>query len=122
MVHMLRGGLQERGGTSRRLFSYPTVVSNNELAGKTGSSSNYVDAWYMGLTRDLVTGVWVGGDDSSIHFRTGQYVKGRFPTEQELRLTLNKNLICPSVTYTGYRPRSDSTANRSGADSTSGGQ
>ncbi|MCU0448339.1 MAG: transglycosylase domain-containing protein [Bernardetiaceae bacterium] len=149
MVHMLRGGLQESGGTSRRLFSYPKVVSNNELAGKTGSSSNYVDAWYMGLTRDLVTGVWVGGDDSSIHFRTGQYgegsktalpifatfmenvysdstnlgiTKGRFPTEQELRLTLNKNLICPSVTYTGYRPRSDSTANRSGADSTSGGQ
>ena len=39
------------------------------MAGKTGTTSNYSDAWYMGMTRDLVTGVWVGGDDRSIHFR-----------------------------------------------------
>jgi penicillin-binding protein 1A len=70
MIYMLRGGVEENGGTSKGLFNYDLFPNNKvQMAGKTGTTSNYSDAWYMGLTRDLVTGVWVGGDDRSIHFR-----------------------------------------------------
>ena len=39
-----------------------------ELGGKTGTTNNNSDAWFMGLTPTLVSGVWVGGDDRDIHF------------------------------------------------------
>ncbi len=70
MIYMLRGGVEESGGTSKGLFNYDLFPNFKvQMAGKTGTTSNYSDAWYMGMTRDLVTGVWVGGDDRSIHFR-----------------------------------------------------
>ncbi len=70
MIYMLRGGVEESGGTSKGLFNYDLFPNYKaQMAGKTGTTSNYSDAWYMGLSRDLVTGVWVGGDDRSIHFR-----------------------------------------------------
>src|SRR5690606_12073620 len=46
------------------------------IGGKTGTSSDYVDGWYMGVTKDLVTGVWVGCDERSIHFRDSQTGEG----------------------------------------------
>lgn len=72
MQYMLRGGVEEPGGTSRGLFEYCSALFANggQAAGKTGTTSNYSDSWYMGFTKDLVCGVWVGGDDRSIHFRT----------------------------------------------------
>jgi len=41
-----------------------------EIAGKTGTTQNQSDGWFIGLTPDLVTGVWVGAEDRSVHFRT----------------------------------------------------
>jgi penicillin-binding protein 1A len=72
MQYMLRGGVEEPGGTSRGLFEYCSALFGNagQAAGKTGTTSNYSDSWYMGFTKDLVCGVWVGGDDRSIHFRS----------------------------------------------------
>ncbi len=67
MIHMLKGGVEEEGGTSRGL-SY-AVKAGNEIGGKTGTTNNASDGWYMGLTHNLVAGAWVGGDDRSIHFR-----------------------------------------------------
>jgi len=67
MLYMLRGGVEERGGTSQGL-SYELKI-DNEIGGKTGTTNNASDGWYIGVTRDLVTGVWVGGDERSIHFR-----------------------------------------------------
>jgi penicillin-binding protein 1A len=69
MVHMLQGALQEEGGTAQGLFRYK-AAQGNEIGGKTGTTQNYSDGWFMGITQDLVTGVWVGGDDMSIHFRS----------------------------------------------------
>jgi penicillin-binding protein 1A len=69
MLHMLKGGLQEPGGTSNALNSY-SFTKGNDVGGKTGTTSNYSDAWYMGVTNELVAGIWVGGDDRSIHFRS----------------------------------------------------
>lgn len=74
MTHMLRGATEEQGGTSIILkggFKFPY-----EMGAKTGTTSNYSDGWFMGLTPDLVCGMWVGGEDRSIHFRTGAYGQG----------------------------------------------
>lgn len=70
MQYMLRGNVEEAGGTGRRLFNYNALFRNGgQVAGKTGTTSNNSDAWYVGFTKDLVCGVWVGGDDRSIHFK-----------------------------------------------------
>lgn len=66
MVYMLQGGVEEEGGTSQRLS--PAITDNNEIGGKTGTTDNASDGWYIGVTHNLVTGVWVGGDEPSIHF------------------------------------------------------
>ncbi len=74
MTYMLQASTTEPGGTSTILhtgFKFPY-----EIGAKTGTTSNYSDAWFMGITPDLVCGMWVGGEDRSIHFRTGTYGQG----------------------------------------------
>lgn len=76
MVHMLKGGVEEEGGSSRALSEF--VKADNEIGGKTGTTDNGSDGWYVGITNNLVTGVWVGGDERSIHFpRWGESSGGR---------------------------------------------
>ena len=68
MLYMLRGGFEEADGTSQGVPW--TLRSGNELGGKTGTTQNASDGWYMGVSKDLVSGTWVGGDDRAIHFRS----------------------------------------------------
>ncbi|MFN6943887.1 MAG: transglycosylase domain-containing protein [Cytophagaceae bacterium] len=82
MVHLLKGTVEEAGGTSANLFSFD-IFRNNELGGKTGTTSNYSDGWYMGINPHIVTGVWVGAEDRVIHFKTsalGEASKTALPT------------------------------------------
>ena len=72
MLYMFRGGMEEPGGTSQALWEWDLWKKNNQIGGKTGTSSDYVDAWYMGITKDLVTGVWVGCDERTAHFKNGE--------------------------------------------------
>ena len=66
MLEMMKGVVNF--GTSVRLrFRYNLY---NEIAGKTGTTNNYSDGWFIGITPDLVSGVWVGGEERSIRFRT----------------------------------------------------
>ncbi|HYK77467.1 MAG TPA: transglycosylase domain-containing protein [Daejeonella sp.] len=76
MLYMLRGGMEEPGGTSQALWEWDLWKNNNQIGGKTGTSSDYVDGWYMGITKDLVTGVWVGCDERSVHFKTSATGEG----------------------------------------------
>ncbi|WCT10139.1 transglycosylase domain-containing protein [Mucilaginibacter jinjuensis] len=78
MLYMFRGGMEEPGGTSQALWEYPGLwkKESNQIGGKTGTSSDYVDGWYMGITKDLVTGIWVGADDRSVHFNTSESGEG----------------------------------------------
>lgn len=76
MLYMLRGGMEEPGGTSQALWGWDLWKNNNQIAGKTGTSSDYVDGWYMGLTKELVTGIWVGCDERSAHFTNSQSGEG----------------------------------------------
>ncbi len=78
MLYMFRGGMEEPGGTSQALWEYNDLWknNNNQIGGKTGTSSGYADGWYMGITKDLVTGIWVGADERSVHFKTSQTGEG----------------------------------------------
>lgn len=77
MQVLLRGGMTERGGTTAALWSYiHPVASLTEFGGKTGTSNNHSDAWFVGVTPNLVVGAWVGGEYRSIHFRTGALGQG----------------------------------------------
>ncbi|MFN8438830.1 MAG: transglycosylase domain-containing protein [Cytophagales bacterium] len=76
MCYMLQGGTQEKGGTALGLHRYPGLFTGNDVGGKTGTTSNYSDGWFMGVTQNLVTGVWVGGEDRCIHFTTFTYGQG----------------------------------------------
>lgn len=74
MQRMLVGGLS---GTSGGLWHYiRPFYADTEFGGKTGTSNNHADAWFIGVTPKLVGGVWVGGEYPSIHFRTGQLGQG----------------------------------------------
>ena len=77
MLYMFRGGMDEPGGTSQALWEYPGLwKKDNQIGGKTGTSTGNVDGWYIGITKDLVTGIWVGADDRSVHFTTSQTGEG----------------------------------------------
>ena len=76
MQQMLLGGLREPGATSMSLWGYVGKHADTEFGGKTGTSNNHSDAWFVGVSRNLVAGAWVGGEYRCIHFRTGQLGQG----------------------------------------------
>lgn len=77
MQQMLRAGLTDRGGTTAALWQYiHPILQYTEFGGKTGTSNNHSDAWFVGVTPKLVAGGWVGGEYRSIHFRTGALGQG----------------------------------------------
>lgn len=76
MTVMLRAGLTESGGTTQGLWEYDIFKYDTEFGGKTGTSSNFSDGWFIGVTPSLVSGVWVGGEHRNIRFRTSQLGEG----------------------------------------------
>jgi penicillin-binding protein 1A len=72
---LLKGGMS---GTSSRLMSFVGYdkAADTDFGGKTGTSNNHSDAWFVGTTPKLVVGAWVGGEYRSIHFRTGMLGQG----------------------------------------------
>ena len=71
---LLMGGMS---GTSSRLMGYVGRHANDtDFGGKTGTSNNHSDAWFIGTTPKLVVGAWVGGEYRCIHFRTGELGQG----------------------------------------------
>ena len=76
MQQLLMGGLREPGGTSQSLNGYVGQHRDTDWGGKTGTSNNHSDAWFMGVSPNLVVGAWVGGEYRCIHFRTGALGQG----------------------------------------------
>ncbi|MGB2171411.1 MAG: penicillin-binding protein 1A [Flavobacteriaceae bacterium] len=78
------------GGSGQRLrhdiatenYAYQSVVTGypylfeNPIAGKTGTTQNHSDGWFMGMVPNLVTGVWVGGEDRAVHFKDIAFGQG----------------------------------------------
>ncbi len=89
MLDLMSGVTQGGSGTRLRTTGaekyrpeYKEIITGypyefkNPIAGKTGTTQNQSDGWFMGMVPNLVTGVWVGGDDKAVHFRTITYGQG----------------------------------------------
>ena len=77
MQQMLMAGRTDAGGTSMALNGYITrPLYDTDFGGKTGTSNRHADAWFVGVTPNLVCGAWVGGEYRQIHFRTGALGQG----------------------------------------------
>lgn len=72
MVQLMRGVCDYGTGTRLR-FKHNL---RNQIAGKTGTTQNNSDGWFIGLTPDLAAGVWVGGEDRSVHFNSMEQGQG----------------------------------------------
>ena len=86
-LNLLEGVTQSGSGIRLRTSgasnnAYKSVVTgypyefDNPIAGKTGTTQNQSDGWFMGMVPNLVTGVWVGAEDRSVHFETIDYGQG----------------------------------------------
>lgn len=74
MVNMLQAGVDDPSGTGHRMRS--KYKFSNQLGGKTGTTTNNTDGWYMGISPSLVGGAWVGCDDARVHFRSTSLGQG----------------------------------------------
>ena len=72
MIELMKGVVQSGTGVRLR-YKYNL---NNPIAGKTGTTQKNSDGYFMGITPDLTTGVWVGADDRSVHFRSTRLGQG----------------------------------------------
>ena len=72
MIELMKGVVQSGTGVRLR-YKYNL---NNPIAGKTGTTQKNSDGYFMGITPDLTTGVWVGAEDRSVHFRSTELGQG----------------------------------------------
>jgi len=117
MTEMLKGGMTEPGGTSKALWSWDLFHYNTDFGGKTGTSSNHSDAWFVGVTPKLVGGAWVGGEQRCVHFRTGELGQGSRTSLPIFAMFMEKVLKDESLTrYRGKfptKPKEDISRNYS---------
>jgi penicillin-binding protein 1A len=66
MLDLMKGVVDYGTGIRLKL----TYEFDHPIAGKTGTTNNHSDGWFMGMTPELTTGVWAGCEDRSAHFRT----------------------------------------------------
>ena len=87
-------GVVESGTGNRLQWKYGF---RNPIAGKTGTTQNQSDGWFMGITPDLTTGIWVGAEDRSVHFRTIGLGQGANMALPIWALYMNKVYADPSL-------------------------
>lgn len=105
MVNMLRGVIDEpavkakndMGGTGGRVRWMYGI--KGEVGGKTGTTQNSSDCWFMGFTPELVSGVWIGGEERSIHF-DGRAGQGAWLALPVWGIYMQKVLADPDLGYT----------------------
>ena len=109
MTDMMRSVMDERGGTGR---SARTVLGfRSPAAGKTGTTNDYADAWFIGFTPHLVAGVWVGIDDPGLTLGNqsgaraalplwARFMKEVYETIPEYRLRRNEDFEYPDGAIT----------------------
>jgi len=75
-ARLRHAGLEKENYIYKKVVTGYPYVFENPIAGKTGTTQNQSDGWFMGIVPNLVTGVWVGGEDRSIHFEKIAYGQG----------------------------------------------
>jgi penicillin-binding protein 1A len=75
-ARLRHAGLEKTNYIYKNLVSGYPYVFENAIAGKTGTTQNQSDGWFMGMVPNLVTGVWVGGEDRSVHFKDISFGQG----------------------------------------------
>ena len=95
MLYMLKAVVD--GGTASRLRNKYNL--KGDIAGKTGTTNNNSDAWFMGVTPTLVNACWVGGDDRDIHFNTMVYGQGAAMALPIFALYMQKVYKDPQLGY-----------------------
>jgi len=95
MIYMMRAVID--GGTGGRIRS--TYGLTMPMGGKTGTTQNNSDGWFMGYTPSLVSGVWVGGEDRSIHFDNIAQGQGASMALPIWALYMKKVLADPDLGY-----------------------
>ncbi len=98
VTELLKGGMTEPGATTQALWEWDLFRSNTDFGGKTGTSSNHSDAWFVGVSPKLIGGAWVGGEHRSVHFRTGQLGEGSRTALPIFGLFMEKVLADKSLT------------------------
>ena len=74
LINMMEAVVEEGTGKGiRTVYKIP-----GDFAGKTGTTQNNSDGWFIGITPELVTGCWVGADDPRVHFRTTTLGQGAY--------------------------------------------
>jgi len=74
LIQMMKAAVED--GTGQRMRSVYGIHS--DFAGKTGTTQDNADGWFIGISPDLVTGCWVGADDPRVRFRTITYGQGAY--------------------------------------------
>ncbi|MBC2843796.1 penicillin-binding protein 1A [Winogradskyella flava] len=69
-------GFDKWNAVYREIITGYPYEFNNPIAGKTGTTQNQSDGWFMGMVPNLVTGVWVGAEDRAAHFKSIHYGQG----------------------------------------------
>ncbi len=103
MIELLKGVVEE--GTAGRVRSEFNL--SMEIAGKTGTTQNHSDGWFIGITPDLVTGVWVGAENPSVRFRTlelGQGSHTALPIWGEFMSQVIKDPYFKDYRYSRFKP------------------
>ena len=94
-ARLRHAGLEKENYIYKNIITGYPYIFENPIAGKTGTTQNQSDGWFMGMVPNLVTGVWVGGEDRSVHFEDiafgqgatmalpiwGQFMKNAYPKD-----------------------------------------
>ena len=75
-ARLRHAGLEKPNYVYEKVVTGYPYVFENPIAGKTGTTQNQSDGWFMGMVPNLATGVWVGGEDRSIHFKEIAFGQG----------------------------------------------
>lgn len=75
-ARLRHAGLEKTNYIYKKVVTGYPYIFENSIAGKTGTTQNQSDGWFMGMVPNLATGVWVGGEDRAIHFETIGYGQG----------------------------------------------
>ncbi|MHC2991485.1 penicillin-binding protein [Pontibacter sp. HJ8] len=103
MLHLMQGVVEE-GSAAKLRSEYGLKI---DIAGKTGTSQEHADGWFIGITPDLVTGVWVGAESPKVRFRTlteGQGSRTALPVWGEFMRRVTQDKTYADLRNSRFQP------------------